>query len=552
MKAIIWNIFGFVALQWVFTGCGEPEIILERELLHTRAVKASLQPINPGVPGKSPFWNVHASRFIWVPAFEFNGLPEIKKYKFTVRRKDGKESFSYIADKPWSPLTPVWEHLPVGYYRLEAYGLDDKDHTVGLAGTREFYRAAVFNGPYNKPMRDYRQCARMDLEYLFNTSWFQHWLFYGKPDPSYSLYCYPSKMIPAVVKGMLLYACLVPSHKKNARKIAENAAKYLINISEPSGAPLEFFPPTYDGEHIDTTREYPGDIDMPWAAKTSRENQGVIMLIYPAGVVPAYLKLFDDTRDSVYFKAAYRIAATYARIQLPDGRWPLLVDRKTGKATVKNFANTGVILGAFTQLRDQYGIIDFNEIIEKAQKVWKDPYEHFDFEGQFEDIPPSERYKNLANYPALQAARHYFEQSEKNTEYLERAKTFLNFAEDQFVVWEKPIPKPRPDKEEYSKGWIVPTALEQYECYRPIDAHVAAFISIYWLAYQKTKDKIFLAKAISLANSMTIAQDARTGRIPTWWLPAWLNAPGWLNCAVHDAEVMHEFGNQISKWDIKY
>jgi maltose/maltodextrin transport system substrate-binding protein len=351
---------------------------------------------------------------------------------------------------------------------------------------------------------------------------------------------------------MLLYARLVPGHEKNARRIAENAARYLIGISEPAGSPLEFFPPTYDSGHIDTTRQYPGDIDMPWAAKTSRENQGVIMLIYPASVVPAYLKLFNDTRDSIYFNAAYRIAATYAKIQLPDGRWPLLMDRKTGNATVRNFANTGVILGMFEKMKDQYNIVDFDDVIKKARKIWKDPYEHFDFEGQFEDIPPSERYKNLANYPALQAARHYFKLSDDHPGYLDKAKTFLNFAEDQFVVWEKPIPKPRPDKEEYSKGWIVPAALEQYECYRPIDAHVAAFISIYELAYQKTQEKIFLAKAISLANSMTIAQDARTGRIPTWWLPAWLNAPGWLNCAVGDAEVMNEFGNQISKLKIKY
>jgi maltose/maltodextrin transport system substrate-binding protein len=334
--------------------------------------------------------------------------------------------------------------------------------------------------------------------------------------------------------------------------IAENAAKYLMRISEPRGTPLEFFPPTYDGHHIDTTRYFPGDIDMPWAAKMSGENEDLIMLIYPAGVMRAYLKLFENTSDSTFFQAAIRIANTYSRIQLPDGHWPLLVSRKTGKATVENFANTGVILSAFTELRDQCGVKRFNGVIKKGEQVRQDSYQRFDFEGQFEDVPPSEKYKNLANYPALQAARYFFETTESTPSDLRKAKSFLNFAEDQFVVWENPIPKPRPDKEEYSDGWITPVALEQYECYRPIDAHVAAFISIYWRAYQKTQDQIYLAKAISLANSMTIAQDPETGRIPTWWLSAWMDAPGWLNCAVRDAEVMNQFGNEISKLNIKY
>ena len=552
MKVNIRIISGLIALLWSFTGCKKEEIVLNREQLHAQAVEESLHPIQPGIPGKAPFWNVHASRFIWAPAFEFKELPGIRKYKFTLTGKGGNESFSFFADKPWHALTPVWKHLPVGYYKLEVSGLDNEDRAVELAGTREFYRSAAFNGPYNKPARDYRLCAKMDLEYLFNTSWFQHWLTYGKPDPSYSLYCYPSKMIPAVINGMLLYARLVPGHEKSARNIALNAARYLIGVSEPADAPLAYFPPTYDGRHIDTTRSYPNDIDMPWAAKMSKKNEGLIMMIYPARVVPAYLKLFDEMRDSIYFKAAYGIVSTYARVQLPDGRWPLLLDRKSGKATVKNFANTGVILDAFILLKDQYGINDFDEVIAKAEKVWADPYENFDFEGQFEDVPPSERYRNLANYPALQAARHFFERAGTDSITINKAKTFLNFAEDQFVVWEKPIPKPRPDREEYSKGWIIPAALEQYECYRPIDAHAAAFISVYWLAYRQTGEKIYLAKAISLANSMTRAQDPRSGRIPTWWLPAWIKAPGWLNCAVKDAEVMNEFGENISRLNIKY
>ncbi|MDX1279373.1 hypothetical protein [Oceanihabitans sediminis] len=54
-----------------------------------------------------------------------------------------------------------------------------------------------------------------------------------------------------------------------------------------------------------------------------------------------------------------------------------------------------------------------------------------------------------------------------------------------------------------------------------------------------TKEDLYLAKAIELANTMTIGQDSNTGRYPTYWeLNYRGKEPGWINCATYDAVVL--------------
>ena len=74
-----------------------------------------LVPIRPGAPGKSPFWNGHASRLMYVPSFDFPAASGGRTYRFrAVSEADGKE-YSFTAEQPWAPLTPIWEQLPVGH-----------------------------------------------------------------------------------------------------------------------------------------------------------------------------------------------------------------------------------------------------------------------------------------------------------------------------------------------------------------------------------------------------------------------------------------------------
>ncbi|MEA2064077.1 MAG: hypothetical protein U9P14_10295, partial [Gemmatimonadota bacterium] len=514
----------------------------DREALHAQAVEESLIPVRPGIPGKSPFWNVNSSRFIYAPAFDFKPVEGVSIYRFRAASEaDGKE-YVFEAEVPWAPLAPVWKELPVGYVELEVEALDPAGNVIEATGNRRFYRAAAFNGPYGEPVRSYRECAHLGLKFLFNHQMLRNWISQGRPDPRYSLYCYPSKMISRVITGMLLYAEIAPEDKEEALLIARNAARYLIDASEPTGSPLEFFPPTYDSTHIDTTILYENDYDWEWANITARKFDGQIMLTYAASVARAYLDLFDETGDSTLLQAAVKIAGTYAKIQLPDGNWHLKLYIANGEPVVDNHAWLAAIVPLFERLRDDCGMDEYQPVIELAQPHLEARAESFNFEGQFEDIEPSRAYMNLTHIAAIQIARKLLDSAAENQENAAKAEELLRFAEDQFVVWERSIPIPRPDRDHTSGDWITPCALEQYECYRPVDASAAHFIAIFQKAYEVTGKKIYLAKAVSLANTMTRVQDPETGYLPTWWGDSTLDKFGWINCSIYDAQVIREFG----------
>ncbi len=118
---------------------------------HHQAMDESLLPIRQGEPGKSPFWNGFAKRFIHVPSFDFMTVKNSVKYRYTAISDVSGEPFSFEAENPWSLLTPVWNKLPVGIVYLKVVGLDKENNTTGTAGERLFYKAAPFNGPYNLP-----------------------------------------------------------------------------------------------------------------------------------------------------------------------------------------------------------------------------------------------------------------------------------------------------------------------------------------------------------------------------------------------------------------
>ena len=76
---------------------------------HQRELEATKQPIRPGMPGETPFWNKFTKRFMYAPAFDFNKVNGAVKYKFMATDEAGK-THTFTADAPWAPLTPVWNN----------------------------------------------------------------------------------------------------------------------------------------------------------------------------------------------------------------------------------------------------------------------------------------------------------------------------------------------------------------------------------------------------------------------------------------------------------
>ena len=120
-----------------------------------------------------------------------------------------------------------------------------------------------------------------------------------------------------------------------------------------------------------------------------------------------------------------------------------------------------------TTLRDSYSLHEYDKTISLAETTVRENYRRFNFEGQFEDVEPSRLYENLSHYPARNAVSYYLNLSDNRQENIAHAKEYIRFAEDQFVVWEQPIPRPNIEEEWtwHSDKWITPCALEQYTCY---------------------------------------------------------------------------------------
>src|SRR5206468_6141766 len=113
------------------------------------------------------------------------------------------------------------------------------------------------------------------------------------------------------------------------------------------------------------------------------------------------------------------------------------------------------------------------------------------------------------------------------------------FAEDQFVVWEQPPQRaPRQGDDRLApRHWITPCSCEQYAMFEPISGSSAFMIVAYVRAYRATHKAIYLAKAESLANALTVAQQRHGGgRYPTRMIEK--DLAYWINSTINTARAM--------------
>ncbi|MFO7671108.1 MAG: hypothetical protein R6W31_15735, partial [Bacteroidales bacterium] len=509
---------------------------------HHLAVEESLIPVRPGEPGKSPFWNGYAKRFIHVPSFDFKTIEKSVKYRYTATSDANCEVYSFESGNPTSLLSPIWKDIPVGIVYLKVEGLDQDQNVTGLAGEKMFYKAAPFHGPYHLPVTDYTSSVIRNMQALMEEDHYRRWSSESTPSEEYRLYCYPSKIVGSIIQAMTLYSGLSEKDREVAIRMAENAARYLLNISLPPGAVLEYFPPTY--------------LDRANSTTVARERKDQLMMFYPALVGGAYLDLYDITKSKAYLDASVKIAETYSKTQRASGSWPMMVWMESGEAVKENLCIPTDIINFFDRLDQDYGITRFRKNSEAAfTYIMENPMKTFHWEAQFEDMGYSENYSNLERGKPLAFASILLRRSGEEPGYTDMAEELIRFAEDQFVVWEQPLPRelfriswrPIPRKAYYTSKWFTPCALEQYDFYTPIDASSASAISAYQKAYEITGKELYLAKAISLADNQTVAQDLAGGIYPTYQMdldgekrfsdPTPGNNPqngvwtGWINCA---------------------
>jgi len=487
--------------------------------LHARAMEESPDPIRPGSPGGAPFWNEHARQFMFAPAFDFKPVAGATVYRFTLTLTDGAAR-TFEADVPWAPLTPVWADVPAGRVELKVEGLDRRGGAVvGSAGKKTFHRAAAFNGPYGTPVVAYNESARLALASVLAEPFVRSWRTTGRPDSSsYALYRYASKVIGSLLSGCAMYASQSPrpADADEAIETARRAADFLIGISCPAGTPLEHFPPTYHG-----------------AKPTERENDVWTMLMSPAEAGNGYLDLYEVTHDARYRAAAARIADTYRKTQRPDGTWPLKVDNRTGEPIAQIDLIPSVVITFLDRFDDAHQPTRDRAV----QWVMENPARTFDWKAQFDDAKLRGPYQNLSKHEACEFASYLFRRGKNDPQKLALAKEILRFAEDQFVTWEKPPDLQTRNEKLRPENWYTPCSLEQYAMFEPISGSSAFMIVAYVRAHEATGgDALYLAKARSLANALTVAQRDHKGRYPTRMIRQDLSY--WINSTINTARAM--------------
>lgn len=499
--------------------------------------------------GQAPngeFWNGKAKRFIYAPAFPFPEVKDAVRYRYDVI-DDRHAVHTFRADTPRAGLDKVWAELPVGYVTVACTGEAADGTSVGEAGRRTFWKKSAFTGKYPPAKRSYALARSKIFDWFLSMPQLRVLAETGRPDLSYPLNGYPSKMLGAEIKAIVAYykwqsgKDSAPIHLETAKK----AADYLISDSMPSGLPLAHFPRTYAKEGSEYGRFVC--------------EQDVIMLIYPADVGDAYIDLASVCGDGggKYIDAAKRIADTYLSLQGEDGTWWLKQNAVTGAETCPNRLLPVQVMTFLERIHSVTGDERYRAAADRAfGYIEQNPMADWNWEGQFEDVKYTRavRWANLSKHPACSVAMYLVSRFPGDAKRLAQAEALLKFSEDQFVEWTPPYAGGRGPKEPagpddgswkffcmpYS-SWATPCALEQYWCYWPIDASAAKLINTYIALWRATKNAEYLAKARVLGDTATRVQDD-DGFIGTWWVDGASRNDQryhmWINCMLATAQAL--------------
>lgn len=490
-----------------------------------------------GVEGRL-FWNINSTQFTFAPAFQFPRIPSCKTYRFTATDCHGG-THTFDADVPTASLSPIWGEIPTGFVSLTVESIGKYSGQVRhLIGARTFFKCDPFPGRSALPKRarSYREAALNSYRYIYNNEILQYWLEHGLPKPDYAHNVYPAKMNSSVILAMVDYAVSYPENRETALQVARNAADYMISISFPAGHPLEGLPPTYSFDGL--VEEVVNEV-----APAAKGCKDTTMMIYPVAAGNAYLALFTATKEQKYLDAALAIARFYKANLHPAGSWYLLYDCNTGKPLKDNLCIEFRFVEFFAELHRITGEECWRALSEAHyQYICKTCLENYNWEGQFEDIPVTGGYRNLTHFAANKMIAHIAENEADDPEKVEVAKDLMRFVEDQFVVWgEVPNWSERaPENVSHT-----PAGLEQYLCYWPIDSSTATIIGGFMDLYRLTKDRLYLEKAMALADAITRHQE-ENGMIPTFFMGencSYGHFNYWINCQIWTTGILQKLAD---------
>ena len=531
------SLFLSAILMMFAQGCGKSN---DFECLNIQAENEYLVPVRPGYEGKSSWWNKYSPKFIYAPAFNAKEVEGAASYRFTITAQAGGEQLaSFESDLPTTSLAQVWNKIPVGNVHLAIEATDSKGNVLQRVYEKDFLRDFPFSGPYPEAPRSYSEAARKALLFVHRQPYVQKWLDSAEPDMSYFLYSYPAKIVSAVIDNECMLASLMPEYRDECEAICRHCADFLISQSRGPEDALAYFPPTYYGNR---------------AASGDPANQGKTMTMEAVKAAQAFLNLYNLTEDESFKERAVGITRTYARLQTPEGAFPIKLDFETGEAACPGFGVPDPVMSLALRLRDEYGIDEFEEMAEKCEAWIRDvAMKTFDLTGQFEDTSVDvETHQNLTHWSATPYAMHLLSKENITKEELSDALDLVRFCEDQFVYWDA-LPASNGLKnictpcayEQYKNDFIrFKGSTEQFKYMTPIDCSSANVMLAFVKCYEATGDLLMLQKAKALGDNLVATQDIM-GKIPTIQSPYLPDF--WINCQNYTVKVLLETEEIINK-----
>lgn len=503
-----------------------------------------LHPVRPvGIDGQEG-WNERARLFLYPPTFAFTELANAVKYRYTVTDETNAQHV-FEADRPTASLAPVWSCLPTGWTTVDVVGIDGAGTSLGIAGSRRFWKKCAFRpGSYLPAKRAYGAAADLAYDNVFHSKQVRCLAETGDIDRTYPHNCYPAKMVSAVVEAMTHCAARDPARRDAMLGIARHAADWLIAQSIAAPSALAGFPPTYEYHEEAAGFEAP--------ARIAKERADISMNIYPAVVGRAYLKLYQTTRDEKYLDAAKKIADRYLVLQGEDGSWWLEQRISDGQPVGSSrVLPIETIIPMLETLASISGEGKYRGSADSAFAfIERGPLADWNWQGQFEDTPAAAKFMNLTKHGACSTAIYLLRRFPNEKHRLAQARELLRFAEDQFVFWERPYTAESEPKEGFTRnrpwegGWHCPSVTEQYSCYRPIDASSAKLIRTYLALHQAEGRETDLAKARALGDLVTRMQ-RDDGFIPTFFVDdAACANDNWQNCMIATAVALEQLGQR--------
>lgn len=472
------------------------------------------------------FWNAESIQFMYVPAFQFAPIPECRRYLYEAVDEQGNVH-AFEGKTSHELLTPIWKDIPEGVVQLRVTGLSKDGSAQYPVGARTFFRAAPFSGVAPSPACSYRECVERAFDYLMQQESVRHWYEHGTPDPHYDLNIYPSKMVSALVLALLAYADRCPDKSQIAIATAERAADFVLSITPGKDECLGGLPPTYYLDYCPDPDEY-GINTNNWQQAVQRCD--TTMMIYPASMGEAYIALEKYTGKQKYLDAALTIGEYYLNHVESNGTWYAVRSVKTGEAVYPQYVvpNDHIIdflTGLYERTKDnKWRRLADGAIAYLENSVLRD----YCWEGQFEDTNLFYNYANLTHFSADTLIKYYCRYYPNDEKKMAVADELMRFVEDQFVVWNRPAPWN--DSHYDTSLWHTPAGLEQYVWHVPIDGSTVGIALTFYAMYRAGRGELHLAKALALADQVTVMQHA-DGKIPTHWMNCQRAEDNfWLNC----------------------